>query len=285
MAFNSLIPSSSAIPSNLNVRNGFNYIASLNSGLISDKFSIGGFVFDYAGEVSSELRADITDHYTEDNTVIQDHIALTPIRVTMRGFVGELAAGPTAGGIEGLLGGLQSGLTVVNAYIGGKTPQAISKASKAITQVQKVTTQISSAASKFNSLQKYIGYGALSSTKQSEAYKKLEAMWELRVPFTIRTPYRIYDDMVIESLKATQPEDSKYISEFIVTLKQIRMAEVFISRTNPENKPKKSAKANAQAKAPKKNNGPDGSKKVAAKIEKKVSGGGFAITPINWPVR
>ena len=37
--------------------------------------------------------------------------------------------------------------------------------------------------------------------------------------------HRIYEDMVIESLKALQTEDTKYHSEFIVTLKEIRKAD------------------------------------------------------------
>ncbi len=67
-------------PSPFKVGEFGNYLASQESGVIGDQMSIGAFVFDYAGEVSSELHADITDHYTEDNTVVQDHIALNPIR-------------------------------------------------------------------------------------------------------------------------------------------------------------------------------------------------------------
>ena len=229
MAFNTLLPKSSMPPSPLKVGEFGNYLAGQESGVIGDQMSIGAFVFDYAGEVSSELHADITDHYTEDNTVVQDHIALNPIRVTMRGLIGELVAGPVAGGITGLLGGLQDSLTTVNAYIGGKTPQAINKASKAITQVQKVTTQISSAVSKGKSLIDFLNFGALTSVNQAVAYRRLEAMWENRTPFKIVTPFKRYENMVIESLKAVQSEDTKYVSEFTVTLKQIRFATVTVS--------------------------------------------------------
>lgn len=229
MAFNTLLPKGSMPPSPFKVGAFGNYLASQESGVLSDAISIGSFVFDYAGEVSSTLRADITDHYAEDNTVFQDHIALTPIRVTMKGLIGELVQGPVAGGIAGLLGGLQSSLTTVNAYIGGKTPQAITKASKAITQVQKVTTQISSAVSKGKSLIDFLNFGALSNVKQAVAYRRLEAMWENRTPFRIHTPYKIYENMVIEELKATQPEDTKYLSEFTVTLKQMRFATLTVS--------------------------------------------------------
>lgn len=233
MSFNLLSVTRPISPGPVNIGAFGDYLASQDSGLIKDKISIGSFVFDYAGEVTSELKSDITDHYTEDNTAIQDHIALNPIRVTMRGLIGELVAGPAQGGLNGLLGGIQDKLTTIPAYIGGKTPQIVSKASKAITQVQKVTTQISSAVSKGKSLLDFMEFGALTSVNQALAYKRLEAMWATRSFFSIRTPYRDYKNMVIESMKATQTEDTKYISEFTVTLKQIRQATVTISKVTP----------------------------------------------------
>ena len=229
MGINTLIPKT-AFPSNISsVSSLGKYLASQESGIVSDHVNIGGFVFDYAGELEAELKADITDHYTENNTVIQDHIALAPVRLVMRGLVGELVAGPGESGINALLGGLQNSLTSINSYIGGKTPQAIVKASKAITQVQKVTTQISNAVSKGKSLLNFLKDGALSATKQAEAFKNLSSLLENRVPFIVETPYRKYDNMVIESLRSVQPEDSKYLSEFTVVLKQIRMATVEVS--------------------------------------------------------
>lgn len=209
----------------------FNFLTSQQSGIISDGISIDSFVFDYAGEVSIELKADITDHYTEDNTVIQDHIALNPARVVMRGLIGELVKGPAQAGLAGLLGGLQNSLTTINAYIGGKTPQAVVKASKAISQVQKVSDQISSAVSKGKSLLNFLEYGSVSSVKQAKAFQKLEMLFNRRIPFAIQTPYKHYTNMVIETLKAVQSEDTKYVSDITVTLKQIRQASVTLTKT------------------------------------------------------
>ena len=209
----------------------FNYLTSQESGLVNDRINMGGFIFDYAGEVTAELKSDITDHYTEDNTVMQDHAALNPIRITMRGLVGELVAGPGPGGLNGLLGGLQSSLTTINAYTGGKTPQAIVKASKAITQVQNVTNQISSVVSKYNSLKNFLDWGAESSTRQAKAYKQLETKWYMKEIMYIQTPFKNYPNMMIESLKMVQSEETKYVSEITVTLKQIRQAKVTVTKT------------------------------------------------------
>jgi hypothetical protein len=47
-------------------------------------------VFDIATDWSVELNSDITDYYVEDNTAVQDHIALKPKMVTISGYQGEL---------------------------------------------------------------------------------------------------------------------------------------------------------------------------------------------------
>jgi len=54
------------------------------------QFGLGGFVFDVEGATNIDLTADITDHYTEDNVAVQDHIALRPKRIRLDTYVGEV---------------------------------------------------------------------------------------------------------------------------------------------------------------------------------------------------
>lgn len=49
-------------------------------------------IFDIAKDWSAELTSDITDYYVEDNTPVQDHIALKPKIVTISGYQGELVS-------------------------------------------------------------------------------------------------------------------------------------------------------------------------------------------------
>ena len=51
---------------------------------------VAGFLFDIEGEDVFELRSDITDHYIEDNTTVQDQWGRLPERITLNGYVGEL---------------------------------------------------------------------------------------------------------------------------------------------------------------------------------------------------
>jgi len=56
----------------------------------ASSFGISGFVFDIREDENITLKADITDHFVEDNSTIQDHISLKPIKISLRGFVGDL---------------------------------------------------------------------------------------------------------------------------------------------------------------------------------------------------
>lgn len=47
-------------------------------------------VFDIAKDWTVELSSNITDYYVENNTPVQDHIALAPKRITISGYQGEL---------------------------------------------------------------------------------------------------------------------------------------------------------------------------------------------------
>lgn len=51
---------------------------------------IAGFLFDYDSDQMLELMSEITDNPIEDNTSIQDNIALLPERVILKGLIAEL---------------------------------------------------------------------------------------------------------------------------------------------------------------------------------------------------
>ena len=53
-------------------------------------FGLGGFVFDTEDETTINLSTEITDHFSESNSSIQDHIAVKPKKITLKSYVGEL---------------------------------------------------------------------------------------------------------------------------------------------------------------------------------------------------
>ena len=53
---------------------------------------IAGFVFGGVDSEEIDLENEITDHFIEDNTAIQDHVSIRPNIITLRGYVGELVS-------------------------------------------------------------------------------------------------------------------------------------------------------------------------------------------------
>lgn len=207
-------------------QNGPIYLDSLTSRyLIKPKSvsGIGGFVFDYEGEETLNLHADITDHYTEDNTAIQDHVARNPTHLTMRGFVAELVYKPQAG-ILGTLESIQNRLTTVPAYLGKYTPGSVATIQKALTKTQSTINQIDQAVSRVQNVVGLFGNAAAGQTKQEIAFTKLSALWETNQMMIVETPFGIFGNMLIEDLIFVQGEDTRQWSDITVKLKAMRFA-------------------------------------------------------------
>ena len=80
------------------------------------QFGLGGFVFDVEGQSNIDLAADITDHFTESNITVQDHIAIRPKRIRLDTYVGELVFRNDDSGTPNTQT-LARKLTVINSYL------------------------------------------------------------------------------------------------------------------------------------------------------------------------
>ena len=56
----------------------------------SKPFQLIKYFFDVVNDDTVTYNAQITDNWIESNSAIQDHIALQPVTITMRGLCGEL---------------------------------------------------------------------------------------------------------------------------------------------------------------------------------------------------
>lgn len=184
---------------------------------------IAGFIFDYAGDAMATIEAEITDHYTEINAAMQDHIAIKPIKIMLRGFVSELAYKNS--GAQALLSTVQNILTSVPAYTGGYTPQALGVVNGVLSKAQNVQNTLSTYVAQGKSLVHLFRDSPATQTKQEKAYAQLEALVVSRQTFTLVTPWRLYPNMAIEKLQATQDEKTRMLTDFTVNLKQMNLAQ------------------------------------------------------------
>ena len=188
-------------------------------------FGIGGFIFGIDGEDEVALTSEITDHYAEDNTVLNDGIALKPKRFTLRSYVGE-----------------QQVLT--NA----SQPNALEQVAQKLTTITSMLPAVSAAESQvgalvaggvsnlnFNSL---VSSGAniyamvknliTPTTGQAAAYAYFQALYKMKILMSVQTPYEFITNMAIESVIARQDEETKNMSHFIIVLKEFRTAQTLI---------------------------------------------------------
>lgn len=199
--------------------------------LLTEDGTIDGFLFDIKGSESVELQSDITDHWTEANSTIQDHIALKPIEITLNGYVGEVANyRRNRSKLDTILEDATRG-TEDTIY---KTTSAGSYfLPKLTTQAQSIANSVSRLYDIYNKARDtkrdlwstFDGSNASQvHTQQQKAFQFFKKCWESRQLFTIQTPFETFKNMAIVSISATQDEDTKYISSFELRFKQIRFA-------------------------------------------------------------
>ncbi len=189
-------------------------------------------VFHYEGEQTALLESDITDHYVEDNTAIQDQIALKPETITTHGFIGELNdLAPNA--VFAALQTAAQKLLVISAYTPNLSVTALEAYNEAVFLYQTGANVVNSAVQSWASItgsggESVInGNGITVSTtqnKQQQIFAQFYGYWKSRTLFTVQTPWAVFQDMAIKSLRSIQDAETNVISDFEITFKLIRFA-------------------------------------------------------------
>jgi hypothetical protein len=190
-------------------------------------------LFNYEGEQTVALTSDITDHFIENNTVVNDQIALRPIIVTTHGFVGELnnIAPPELT----VLKTIASKLTTIGAYTPSLSESAILAYDNALQTYNTVQAVKKAAVSAWSSINGGSQSGTSvingsgieaekNQTEQQRYFQQFYGYWSNRTLFTIQTPWAIFQDMAIQSLRAIQDAETRMITDFEVTFKMLRFA-------------------------------------------------------------
>lgn len=212
---------------NTGISNARSYLDNKANTLLRPKenWGIEGFVFDIVDNESLSVEYDITDHFTESNYYINDHVVKKPIVITLSGFIGELVF-RSPSGVEGALQEISSRLETVEAYLGDYTPGAVQ-------EIQRVTQQAESAVSAINQtldkVQNLVGFFEGEGPEenfQQKAYKNLLALANRKLE--VQTPWDFFDNMFIQAISLTQGGESNQITDISVTLKQLRISDTKI---------------------------------------------------------
>ena len=210
-----------------NISDAFGYTSEVGkyriSGIESD--GIDGFTFSVAKDHEINLSSSITDYPIEDGNVAQNVITLNPEKVKLSGIVGEVIYGK--GLVTQLVDSVASSLlpiAVLSPDLCSLTTQVKNQLDSQLGEIAYLKQQVKgiiNAVSGFASSLGVSDTAGLSMTIQEKAYYYLEKCWKSRKLLQIETPWRYFEDMVIEDLKFTQSEVSTSYSDVEVTFKRI----------------------------------------------------------------
>lgn len=204
-------------------------------------------LFHYEGENTATIESEITDHFVEDNTAIQDQIAIRPTIISVQGFIGELNdVAPIA--VQALKAARDK-LLAIAAYQPQLTETALiaynqaffayqlaSNLAQSLVQTASTITGIggdngAEAVINGNGIQNPNLGGSFGNflnnqnqTKQQIVFQQFYAYQQQRRLFTIQTPWAIFQDMAIMTMRSIQGADTDKITDFELTFKQLRFA-------------------------------------------------------------
>lgn len=230
---------------------------------------ISGFLFDVKGRDEVNLQAEITDHWTENNTAIQDHIAIKPITIRVNGFVGELRTNYDPRTLQNIAANY-AGKSTALAYL---APEITTQAKAVFNQMERLYGLYEKA----NSVEKNL-YGvfentasAQTETKQQKAFQFFKNAWQAKQAFQVQSPWQTFNNMYIQTLRATQDDETKYITEFEITFKQLRFANTLTRGLTDEEKEQIKAEKLKQQAAEQKDKGTqNGTKKDLKSFSKQI---------------
>lgn len=189
----------------------------------------GGWVFDIPTGESEDFESDVTDHFTESGSFINDQIVNKPIRVSLSGLIGELVWKKPSGAL-GALNQIAGRLSQVAAYAGNYSPGFVSKIQGIVGKAQTVAAladnYITQAQNAVKSVSSLAGNQA---SAQKKAYDNISFLWKQKTIFTVTTPWAKHTAMVITAMGFRQDQDSDDYSTVTITLKEFRFAQTKLS--------------------------------------------------------
>ena len=216
---------------------------------------IAGFKFHLPESEQVNMESDITDHYTDSNSVIQDHVAKRPVVLTLSGYQGEYFY--SVNEIEDALANVTPVLSLVKQFVpklsaatiqakqGWLNYQNTINTGEGIGENQNVdpsktltenTTLASKAGLLWNSLTGVDLFKLFQDlyklkSAQTRAFLFFEALWKSEAVFTVETTWKRYDNMMIQKVLPIR-ESNADMTSFMVTFKQMNFAQTRFESLN-----------------------------------------------------
>lgn len=201
---------------------------------------IAGFKFHLPETEQVNMESNITDYYTDSNSVMQDHIARAPVTIMVNGMQGEYFY--SVNEIEDLLANVTPVLSLVKQFapkLSSATMQIKQNWAKYQESQQGLAAyyatfdkgiplnqSLNNLWNDLNGVDLFQLFQNLYKLKsaQTRAFLFFEALWKSQAVFSVETTWKRYDNMLIQ--KVTPIRDSNAdITEFSVIFKQMNFAQ------------------------------------------------------------
>lgn len=193
---------------------------------------VSGFVFDVQGSEEIDLTNDITEHFTENGSFLNDHVISQPDKIRLTGFVGELLLAPPKQ-LPAELAEIQNKLTIIDAYLGEYTPGGASLLARSISAIDLAQQTVNNAIQRGeNMVSALAGEEGIFLSRQKEAFQAMRGLIKSKALVAVSLPWGYFNSMMIESVRFMQGEDTEYWSEVSISLKEIRFANLKITNFN-----------------------------------------------------
>jgi len=147
--------------------------------------------------------------------------------ISVSGFIGEL--NDVVPPLLEPLKFVADKLITVAAYVPSLSTTALLAYAEAFQAYQLASSVATSVVSAWNTVSG--AADGANQTKQQKAFQKFYGYWRNRTLFTIQTPWAIFQDCAIKSLRAVQEAETRMVSNFEITFKQMRFASSVTVRT------------------------------------------------------
>lgn len=190
--------------------------------------------FDIIQEHSISLQSQITDNWLENNTVVNDHIANSPISINLRGLSGEIVYTPST--VDGALSYITDttknkfGTNIVNKL--SVIPALLPPVSNVTQKAMNVISYIEASQNRYSKLIERFTSSTIRQEKLRKIYQNLSALRETKIALFVQTPFGSFDNMYIQSLTLRQANQN-YIADIELSLKQLNFTDTLTTQADP----------------------------------------------------
>ena len=194
-------------------------------GIKANTKGIGGYELTMRTEESITLANSITDYYAEDNSSLQDNIALQPLTFTINGIVGEKYMDVTE--LSSASEAIMNKLGPVLPYL----PDCTSFVLQTLTVAEAIASQARSALEEASeTVNKLFGFtggdeeNQTTISNQEQAFLFFYSAYKARELFEVNLPWATLNNCAIESVTITQPAETRWYSSVEIQFKQMNFA-------------------------------------------------------------